>query len=222
MSGSRVVYSTISDGSMKRVGEDTRTVDQNRHRFLLQYDTNPERSVLVQLSYDSGNFCRYDVVDESAAGEGMVRPGRIADGLATQKKNLALFLPLADCNGVVLYDPEHAAIMVTHLGRHNLEQRGGQHSVEFMTHQFSADPSKLHAYFSPHAGAERYPLYAFDGRSIGDISRDQLVQAGLRHDNIVDAKIDTTDDDRYYSHSEFLKGNQQSDGRFAVLAMLSD
>lgn len=205
---------------MKRSGANKVVVDENRRAFLEQRNLSLEKSVLVQLDYDSDNFCRYDVIDETAAGEGIVRGGRIADGLATQTKGLALFLPLADCVGVVLYDPEHVALMLTHLGRHNLEQNGGQRSVEFMIDEFGTDPSKLKVFFSPSAGKENYPVFSFDGKSLAEVAVIQLQTAGVRLENIEVSPIDTTEDLSYFSHSEFLKNHRKNDGRFAVVAWL--
>lgn len=222
MSGSKIATSTTIDGSMKRTGNDARIIEQNRVLFLAKHHTSPDKSVLVQLDYDSDDFCRYEVVDENAAGEGMTRSGRVADGLATQAKNLGLFLPLADCNGVVLHDPVHQAIMLTHLGRHNLEQYGGVKSVEFMIKQFGSNPAKLHVHFSPCAGKKQYPLHSFGDSGIAEISKQQLCSVGVLSANIIDPDIDTTIDANYFSHSEFLRGNRSNDGRFAVLAMLTD
>lgn len=204
---------------MKKVGADSTMVDDNRRRFLEREGASLEHSVLVQLDYASENFCRYDVVDGSAAGEGMIRDGRIADGLATTEKNVALFLPLADCIGVVLYDPEHEALMLTHLGRHNLEQLGGRKSVEFMVARFDTDPTKLEIHFSPSAGKENYPMFSFGGKSLAEVAVEQLVTTGVKQGNIELSPIDTTDEN-YFSHSQYLKGHRPTDGRFAIAAWL--
>jgi hypothetical protein len=42
---------------------------------------------------------------------------------------------------------------------------------------------------------------------------------GISPDNIQLSPIDTTLDPTYYSHSEFLKGHRDTDGRFCILAM---
>ncbi len=206
---------------MKKTAVDSTVVDSNRRQFLESEGASLEHSILVQLDYNSDDFCRYDVIDETAVGEGMTRDGRIADGLATQAKNLALFLPLADCIGVVLYDPEHEALMLTHLGRHNLEQRGGEKSVKFMMAQFATNPSKLEVHFSPSAGKANYPVFRFGGQSLAEVALAQLGAAGVNRSNITLSPIDTTIDERYFSHSEFLKGDRPSDGRFAVVTWLT-
>lgn len=205
---------------MKRSGADEAMVDENRRIFLEKRGLSPEKSVLVQLDYNSSDFCRYDVISEIAAGEGIIREGRIADGLATTSKDLALFLPLADCIGVVLYDPEHAALMLTHLGRHNLEQNGGQKSMEFMCAEFGTDPSKLEVFFSPSAGRENYPVFSFEGKSLAEIAVTQLTAGGVAQSAVELSPIDTTRDDHYFSHSEFLKNHRKTDGRFAIAVWL--
>lgn len=205
---------------MKRGSATDSEVDESRRVFLEKHGSSPENTVLVQLNYDSSDFCRYDVVDKSAAGEGIVRDGRIADGLATKEKGLALFLPLADCIGAVLFDPEHEAVMLTHLGRHNIMQNGGRKSVEFMVKQFSTNPAQLEVWFSPSAGAENYPLFTFENKGMGEVAAQQFAAAGVQPGNIEQSTIDTTKDERYFSHSEFLKGNRSMDGRFTVIAMM--
>lgn len=196
--------------------------DENRRKFLEMNNVSPEKSVLVQLSYNSDDFCRYDVVDALATGEGITRDGRVADGLATQAKNLALFLPLADCIGAVLYDPDYQALMLSHLGRHNLEQNGGQKSVEFMRQAFGTNPARLEVYFSPSAGAENYPLFDFDNKSLAEVAINQLCAGGARRENIKLSPVDTTTNENYFSHSEYKKGHRKTDGRFAIMAMMQD
>ena len=216
----KIAVSTVNDGSMKRNGGDVDQIDNNRRKFLVRHETTLEDTTLVQLDYNSDDFCRYNVVDELAKGEGMTRDGRIADGLATKTPGVTLFLPLADCIGVVLYDPEHEALMVTHLGRHNLQQHGGEKSVEFMKEQFGTDPAKLEIWFSPSAGGENYPLFAFENKSLAEVASEQLLRAGVVKDHIELSSIDTTKDTEYFSHSEFLKGNRPIDGRFTMAATL--
>ena len=217
----KIAISEVKDGTMKRNGAEVAVVDKNRQVFLKANAMELDDAVLVQLDYNTEDFCRYAVIDSSAAGEGLVREGRIADGLATQEKGLALFLPLADCIGVVLYDPEHEVLMLTHLGRHNLEQNGGQKSVEFMKEQFGSKPENIEVYFSPSAGKENYPVFSFGGKSLAEVAMSQLEAAGVKSENIELSAIDTTKDKRYHSHSEFLKGNRTDDGRFAIAAMLT-
>ena len=206
---------------MKLTGFDEQEVAQNREKFLRKFSSTPEASVLVQINYDSDNFCRYAVVNEASAGEGIVWSGRTADALATKQKGLALFLPLADCGGVVLFDPKNQALMLSHLGRHSLEQNGALESVEFMQQQFGSNPNDLIVAISPVAARETYPLYAFENRGIDEVIINQLTMAGVNTERITPPSSYTTSDPNFYSHSEFLAGRQKDDGRFAMVAMLT-
>lgn len=219
-----IFVSTTNDGTMRLTDDmprdDEKIVIENRRRFLEKHGVQPEQTVRVQLDYQSKDFCRYSTVAQQAGGEGIIRNGRIADGVATRQKNLALFLPLADCVGAVLYDPRHEVLMLSHLGRHNLEQNGGQKSVEYMAEQFGTLPQDIEVWCSPAAGRANYPLLAFDNKSLAEVAQDQLIAAGVQSENIELSLIDTTAHSDYFSHSQFLKGNQSIDGRFAVVAMM--
>ncbi len=218
----KIMTSTVHDGSMKtKDPSDVIRVQHDRRTFLAKLDSTLENSVLVHLVYEGDDYCRYRTVDESLAGDGMVRsPSFVADGLVTTTPGLTLFLPLADCIGVVLHDQTTDVLMLTHLGRHNLEQAGGTKSVKYMVKQFGCNPKNITAWLSPAAGQENYPLFDFDNRSMHDVATEQLLSAGVLSDNITNSPIDVTKDDNYYSHSEFLKGRRKTDGRFAVVALM--
>lgn len=222
MSGCKFVVSAVDNGTMKFSGSHDNEVLESRRLFLQANGFDSDRTVVVQLDYNTNSFCTYRVVDDQSISRGTTMPAFAADGLATKTKKLGLFLPLADCNGVVLHDPVTESLMLTHLGRHNLEQRGGFFSVKFMQQQFGTNPTDLRAYFSPYAGGAHYPLYAFDNKSIGEVSADQLSEAGVLRRNIRDHQIDTTTDQNYFSHSQYKKGRRPTDGRFAIAAMLTD
>lgn len=217
-----IAISSVNDGTMKKVGyTDPEEVDDNRERFLSQNNIPVNQAVLVQLDYDTNDFCRYYKVGKSEAGDGVAYHSTIAsDGLATNEKNLALFLPLADCVGAVIYDPLKKVLMLSHLGRHNLVQDGGRKSIEFLQHEYNIKPEDLEAWLSPAAGESNYPLFDFKNKSLQDVSKEQLISAGVKKEKIEISSIDTTKDHGYFSHSEFLKGNRLLDGRFAIAVMI--
>lgn len=215
----RVELSTVSDGSMS--GGDVVAARQSRRQFLTAKGMSPEQAVLVWLKYEGNDYCRYRTVDMALAGEGMTYPAReVSDAVFTDVSGLTLFLPLADCIGAVLYDRNRYILGLSHLGRHNLEQLGGRRSVEYMTKQFGTDPQDVEVWLSPAAGGDNYPLYAFDGRSLQEVAVEQLMEAGVSRAAITTDGMDTTTHESLFSHSEYLKGRQDSDGRHAVAAML--
>lgn len=217
----QIFTSTIADGSMKSPDANFASVLAARTAFLRQHGMRPEDTVLVHLVYEGENYARFVSADRNLRGDGIVSsPSIVADGVATEEKGLAILLPIADCIGVVLHDAVKDTLMVTHLGRHNLEQHAGTKSVKYMVEQFGCEPKNITVWLSPAAGEENYPLFSFENRSMHDVAVEQLLAAGILTENITASDIDVTKDENYYSHSEFLKGNRETDGRFAVVAML--
>lgn len=215
-----IQVSKVSDGSMGKEAED---VLANRSRFLQSHSIVPEQTVLVHLVYEGDNYCRYAEVTARDGGDGITHsPSRVNDALFTRVPGVALFLPLADCVGVVLVDTKQHILGLSHMGRHNLEQFGARASVEYMQSQFGSNPADITAYLSPAAGQDNYPLFAFDNRSMHEVTSEQLVDAGILLGNIEAATEDTTTDEAYFSHSEYLKAHRDSDGRHAIVAQLVD
>lgn len=208
-----IAISKVSDGDMLSIND--------RHKFLASHGINTDDATYVKLRYEGNDYCRYHEVDESHMGKGMRADDIIsADALITKAIGHALFLPLADCIGAVCYDPIKKIMMLSHLGRHNLEQNGGKKSIEFMSSGYNCDPAQILVRLSPAAGRDNYPLFAFDNKSLKEVAIDQFISAGVKNENIKDNPIDTTTNLDYFSHSEFLKGNRDLDGRFAIVAMM--
>lgn len=214
-----IEISKVVDGSMGKESKDALT---NRSRFLTAHSIAPEQTVLVHLVYEGDNYCRYDEVGATDGGDGVTHsPTRINDALFTRELGVALFLPLADCVGVVLVDTKQHILGVSHMGRHNLEQFGARRSVEYMQSQFGSNPADITIYMSPAAGRENYPLYTFANRSMHEVTREQFIEAGILPQHIQTATEDTTTDLEYFSHSEYLKGHRETDGRHALVAQLT-
>jgi copper oxidase (laccase) domain-containing protein len=218
-----VSTSTVNDGNMSngKSKVDDKII-ANRSTFLAKNGIDIEKSTKVYIVYTGNNYCRYHEVSNQHLGKGMFYDNNInpADGLVTRDINHALFLPIADCVGVVIYDPVKNILMLSHIGRHSLEQNGGYESVKFLVDQYKCNPKKLLIWLTPAPGSDVYPLFAFNGQSIKDIIFHQLISAGIKLTNINDNPADTSTDLNYFSHSEYLKGNRPDDGRFAVVAMM--
>ncbi len=213
--------STAHDGTMKSPDLDYHPVLEARRTFLRRHDIDETATTLVQTTYGGDDYCRYFTSDDSQKGDGIIRGTSVnADGLVVTNPGHALFLPLADCIGVVIHDPTQNILMLSHLGRHNLEQSGGMHSIEYMVRVHGSDPTKLTIWLSPAAGQMFYPLHAFGNRSLHDVATEQLIDAGVLAQNITVSPIDSAANPAYYSHSQFLQGNRSTDGRHAVVAVL--
>jgi len=220
-----VALSNVADGSMFIPDDRSNiTIADNRARFLNNHDIKMDQSTRVNITYDSDSFCRYQKVTlVDNAGMGMrdddMQP---ADALITTDTNHALFLPLADCVGAVIYDPVHHVLMLSHLGRHSTEQFSGRKSVSYLADTYGSDPADLRVWLTPAPGKDAYPMWAFNNRSIKEVVIDQLTTTGILMQNIHDDATDTTKDPNLFSHSEFLAGRRSEDGRYAIVAMMRE
>lgn len=216
--------SSVDDGNMKKgmlSPQEMQIVDENRRKLFSRIGLSPEQVTLVNLSYQKDDFCVYKEATSDQKGDGIIRPyADVADALVTRERGIALFLPIADCCPVILYDTKQHILMLSHLGRHNIEQFGGQRSVEYLAENYNTDPKDLLVWLGPAAGGATYPLFAFDHRSMYNVILEQLAGTGVSAENIEVSTVDVAQDENYYSHSEFLKGNRDSDGRFTAIAML--
>ncbi len=217
ISGVCIGVSNVNDGTMKIADEDAEIVTANRTNLITTVGGSYENSIVIKIDYDTENFCHYKSVELDSLGGGQAY---VADGIVTTTRDVALLLPLADCIGAVLYDKEHDVVMVSHLGRHSLEQDGAAKSIRYMHDSLGSKPTCISVFLSPSAGQANYPLFSFEGRSLESVARDQFERAGVEANSIFSAGIDTTLNTRYFSHSEYLKGNRASNGRFAIVAML--
>lgn len=216
--------SSVDDGNMKfGRGSDNET-RQNRISFLSAVDLEPSQATLLQVTYDTTDFCRYRVLDEEQQGEGMLEPiaETEADAVVVTRPDHAIFLPLADCAGTILYDPMNKVLMVSHLGRHSVEQDGARKSLQFLIDEFESDPASVKIWLSPSVGGDSYPLGAFAGRSLQQVVVSQFLQFGADIRNIEVSSVDTAESDDYFSHSSYKAGERDSDGRFAIVAMMRD
>ncbi len=218
---SEFYISTIADGSMKSPDHDFAIVLPARAAFLQKNSINPQDTTLVQVTYETDDFCRYNTLTDQEKGDGITRDATIqADALVVTKPGHALLLPLADCIGVVVHDPTQGVLMLSHLGRQNLEQTGGTKCIEYLINKHGVNPKNLVVWLSPAAGRNYYPLYAFDNRSLHDVATEQLLAASVSRDNITASPIDSAGDPDYFSHSRYIKGDRQTDGRHAVVAIM--
>ena len=154
-----------------------------------------------------------------------------ADALITCVPRTAILAKLADCQGIILYDPERAVTAVVHCGwRGQVADLAGR-VVEIMVREFGCRPESLHAAVSPSLGPccaefitheEIFPPHfrRFIVRSnhfdLWELSRFQLRQAGVPAGNISVAGVCTKcRPDLFFSYRA-----ERVTGRFCVVAML--
>lgn len=154
-----------------------------------------------------------------------------ADALVTDAPGLALMVKQADCQGVILFDPERRVAAVVHSGWRGSVRNILGHTVSVMESVFGCVPRDVHAGIGPSLGPccaefksfrEIFPrgFGAFRVREahfdLWALSLHQLMAAGLRRDRIETAGICTRcRKDLFFSHR-----GEGATGRFATVAML--
>lgn len=215
--------SSREDGNMSLLQGDADEALKNRKAFLAALSIPIEHTTLLQVTYqDVDNFARYKILTDDYKTEGMLeaKSATATDALVVTKPGHALFLPLADCAGIVLHDPVKDVLMLSHVGRHSAEIDGARLSVEFLQNELGVDPATLKVWVSPAVGKATYPLHFRNGQGLHETICRQLQEAGVLDENIECDMIDTASSKNYFSHSQFLAGSQGNDGRFAVVAMM--
>ena len=214
--------SSIDDGNMKLgVGDDSGVIKNRRH-FLDELGIDNDQTTRVTITYDTNDFAKYRIATYHDKAKGMYDDDVVdyADALVVDQPNHALFLPIADCVGVILYDSKKHVLMVSHLGRHSVEIDGATKSVRYLQDQYSSEPKDILVWLSPAVGNVTYPLDMFDGKSLHQVIKQQLKSVGVLDNHVQASTVDTANDDNYFSHSQFLKNATNPAGRFAVVAMM--
>lgn len=225
-----VVISTVADGSMyNRKDLFDAAVIENREAYLGQHAitisdatrVHPNANQRAEVDHET-DWCRYVEVSAESKGLGMRgNDSPAADALITKDANHALLLPVADCVGATIYDPIHHVLMLSHLGRHSLEQQGGIRSVEHLVNTYGSNPEDLLVWFTPAPNKIVFPIWALDNKGMKEVAFEQMAAAGILQKNITDNPADTATDPTYFSYSEYLKGNRTEDGDHAMVAVMT-
>ncbi|MFP4486291.1 MAG: peptidoglycan editing factor PgeF [Campylobacterales bacterium] len=125
-----------------------------------------------------------------------------ADGLITNQKELFLAITLADCVGVLIYDPANQAIGAIHSGWRGTKKKIVNKSIRVMNDMYRSEPSRLKVFITPsirsccyEVGAEvasEFSEYSFalenvDGKyrlDLATIIVIDLLKAGVLEKNI--------------------------------------
>jgi len=137
------------------------------------------------------------------------------DALVTTNRNLGLLVKLADCQGILLYDPVRKVVGVVHAGWRGSVTNVPGHTVARMREDFGSNPTDILAGIGPSLGPchaefvhhehELPPAFLEyqvkeDHFDFWAISRDQLVEAGLSVNKIEISEMCTVCDREFYSY----------------------
>ena len=212
-----IITSEKSDGNVRNIEGNDSTKTLERQKKLAKAAKSDEKHTLrVRVNYEREDFCRF-IADPEAEEYGLSAGEKtpVADGILITNPKYGIFLPLADCLGIILHDPTKKHLMLIHAGRHTLEQKGATKAIKFMT-DHGSQPEDIIAHFSPSAGSKNYPLHKFAGQSMAEVATSQLIKAGLQAKNIHQNNIDTTTNPRFYSHS-----TGDTHARFGILVKMA-
>lgn len=217
-----VVISTVADGSMyNREDKFDPSVYQNRITLLDSIGLTASDATRIRVGYDRSDFTETHVISEQHKSQGILDENVIiSDALVTTGINHALLLPIADCVGAAIYDPEHQVLMVAHWGRHSLEQQGAERCIQFFKETYKSDVSKLEIHLTPAPAKEHYQIWKLDNKGMKEATFEQLARAGIHKDQIIDHPEDTFTDPRYYSYSAYLQGKKENDGDYVIVAVI--
>ena len=225
-----VAVSSRQDGTMLDRTQGNRHANDivtNRQMFCKEVDIDYRQCVYQIIRYDDENT--YDAICQVDAPNML---GVSADVLYTQSKGVGLFLPIADCIGVVIYDPQRGALALAHIGRHASIANTLQKTIRYFEKRGS-DVRNLLIWMAPSVKRSNYRLDYFvykdapewqpfvdetaDGiyLDLQGYNRTRAIEAGVQESHIYESTVNTATDRNYFSHS-----SGDTSGRFAVVAML--
>jgi YfiH family protein len=214
------------------VGDDEESVGENHRRILAHVGLEVGQVVTPHQVHSN----RVALVNGRDAGQVLER----TDGLITATPGLGLLLRFADCQPILLYDPEHHALGLIHAGWRSVAQGITRRAAEAMAEAFGTRPQALLAGLGPAIGPCCYTVghkvaaamgYALpnwqevmepDGEDqwrldLSAANLQQLVAAGVKKKQIEAANICTScHKDEFFSH----RGDGGRTGRFAAIAFL--
>jgi YfiH family protein len=135
-------FASLNVGNL--VGDDEEAVAENHRRIYAALDLDVGQVITARQVH--GN--RVATVAGPHGGAVMAN----TDGLATATPGLALMLRFADCQPILLYDPENHALALAHAGWRGLAQGIALRAVEAMQEAFGSRPGALLAGLGPAIG----------------------------------------------------------------------
>lgn len=228
--------STVSDGNMSFLYGNKKEVLENRKKFLEKNNLSLDNCLTMRLQHGD----KIEVVDVSSSGRGMyeLESAPEADCLITKEVGLGLFLIIADCLPVIIYDPENGTLALVHLGWRSTNTKLIQKTIRKMVNNFNSDPKNLMVFIGPGIHKESYKYKKApqsklpgwknfthkdpDGLTSVDLygyNFQQALDMGVLKDNIFISNIDTFSSKELFSHRR-SEVKSEPEGRFAVVVCL--
>jgi hypothetical protein len=222
--------STRADGNMSFAWGPEEEVRGNRAAFLAGHGLKPEDCVVLNVG--DGN-----AVKET----GKTQTGKEieADALITKEKGVFLFLVTGDCLPIACFDPVRNAVGLGHASRKSTDLNLARAMVETMGKRFGSDPKDMRVSIGPgihkdsyliedpeQKGSPEWQPFLMgmpDGRTTVDLvgyNIEQMVQAGIRRENIEVSPVDTAASPQFFSHYRSVRTGEP-ENRFVTVIGIS-
>lgn len=233
-----VILSSKADGNTRPEWGPQADVEEVVGKLAKELNLAPDHVVVMNVG---AHQSAWDEIADitSADGQGLTDPDeRVeADALVTTVPGAALLLPVADCNAVVIHDPEQNVLALVHLGWQSTVADLATKIVQYLQQKYRSSAPNLRIYFSPAIKAESYvfdsvkqaddpawkPFLQKTDKGIGvdlpGFNRQRFVDAGVLPEHIQVSPVNTATSDEYYSHYRAVRSGEP-EGRFAVLVAL--
>jgi len=200
------------------VGDNPHNVAANRHRLKNFLGTSLLLS--ARQVHGDGVYCGTDITADTEV-DGY-------DALVTDQQGVGLLIQQADCQALLMHDPDRKVIAAVHCGWRGSAINIIGRTIVQMQRRYRTDPAALKVAISPSLGPccaefktyrEELPaeLHQFQESpyhfNFWNISTSQLVTAGVRQENIDTARICTACDRNYFSYRRSRKRGEMTTGR---------
>lgn len=234
----KYAISQIKDGNMGYSFSKPKILEKNKNKFLLKNDFKPEETVCAALQMKD-NFI---YVSEKDYGRGMKNKEDAPkyDALITTTPALNLFIVVADCLPIIIFDEQLGILSLIHSSWDNTDKQ----IVKKILNEFrekGSNPKNIKVVIGP--GIQKDSLI-YDENIFNKIDSDwgeyikkidkekysidntgytkqQLIESGVSSNNIEVIDIDTVKDERYFSHVRDYRNGMSDQGRFAMVATFS-
>ncbi|MBU1340440.1 MAG: peptidoglycan editing factor PgeF [Proteobacteria bacterium] len=212
-------------------GDEQSAIANNRKLIIRKMGMKP----LVFLNQVHGDDIKVLKKDDNDLSE-MFEPGKetyMADGIITDMKDVFLVIQVADCQAVMLYDPQKKVIANIHTGWQGSIKNIIGNCLDKMVLEFGCRPENIMAGISPSLGPccsefinykdeipqnlWEYKLKDKDYFDFWKMSADQLMEKGVKKDHIENMEICTKcTKEVFYSYR-----GEKTTGRFACVISMS-
>lgn len=230
-------FSTRDEGNMSFNWGEKKIVLRNRERFLSKIGISLNSCVALKIQ----NKDILVTVNPNLTGRGMrdYEDAVVGDGLIVKEKNLHLFLAVADCAPIILFDSKKEVVVLVHAGWESTEAKIVIKTVQKLITEFNCNVSDIYVAIGPAIHKESFkfknPIQKqlpgwepfLENLPEGDTAIDligynkkQLVGAGVISRNIFISDANTVKDSNFFSHYRDSRRDPENEGRLACVVGL--